>query len=441
MMNSEGLQNYINEYQDSVSQLAGHDLTWLKQTRDQAMTDFANTGLPTLRHEDWKYTKITPIEKRNFQPNFLATTSATACIDGYLLSQDCHVLVFIDGVFDATKSKLLNLPKGCRLGNFATFVNQEPAIIEKYLNQSAKHINHGFAKLNTAFMHEGAVIQLAKNARITQPIHLLFITTEQSANKVNYLRNLIIAEDGSEAEIIEHYIGLGSEDYFNNVITEINCQPKANIKHYKIQQEHNNGFHVATTQVTQQGDSRFNSYLFSFGGRLVRSDLNIALNNEGAECLLHGLYLTDKKQHMDFHTRVDHLKPNGISREFYKGVLADFSRAVFNGKVIVHKDAQKTDSEQNNKNLLLSKTAEIDTKPELEIYADDVKCSHGATVGQLDPNELFYLRARGIDEQTARRLLIHAFASDIIDWLPNQQLQDYLTVLVEAKLATANIEE
>ncbi len=244
----------------------------------------------------------------------------------------------------------------------------------------------------------------------------------------------MVADENSQAHVIESYVSLGGGSYFSNAVTEVVLGQNASIEHYKLQEESTNAFHVATLQTHQGRDSRFVSHSVSFGGQLTRNDIRAVLSAEGTDCTLNGLFMVDGRQHVDFHTTVEHSQPHGTSQEYYKGILDGRSRGVFNGRVHVHPGAQKTDATQSNKNLLLSRNAEVDTKPELEIYADDVKCSHGATVGQLDPDALFYLRARGIDEGSARGLLTYGFAQDIIDRMPIQHVRERLEQALVARV-------
>jgi len=278
-------------------------------------------------------------------------------------------------------------------------------------------------------MQDGAVIRIKRNAPLSEPIHLLYLNIDNGIPHANYLRNLIIAEENSHAHIIETYLGeQGAPTYFTNTMTDISLHSNAHCHHYKWISENDRAFHVGTVNADQAQDSHFYSYSNVFGGKLVRSDTNIKLQGKGAACELNGLYLGANNQHIDHHTCIEHVVPHGMSREFYKGILTDKARGVFNGRVHVHPDAQHTDSGQHNKNLLLSNTAEIDTKPELEIYADDVKCAHGATVGNLDEQALFYLRSRGIDPQSAKALLTFAFANEIIEKIPHAQLRKALEI-------------
>ncbi len=277
------------------------------------------------------------------------------------------------------------------------------------------------------------------NAVIEKPVNLLYLSGLNDQPFASHPRNLIILSENSQATIIESYIGLDDSDYFTNTVTEVCMKQNAHLQHYKIQQESMQGYHVGNLNIAQAQDSNVESHSISLGGALVRNDIHSCLEATGAEIMMNGLYMATGRQHVDNHTRVDHLKPNTRSHEIYRGVLNDHARGVFNGKVVVHKDAQKTDAVQSNANLLLSDNAEVDTKPELEIYADDVKCAHGATVGQLDQDMLFYLRSRSIDETTAKSLLTYAFAGEVIRKIKLDPVRKRLEYLVIGRLPEADL--
>jgi Fe-S cluster assembly protein SufD len=287
-------------------------------------------------------------------------------------------------------------------------------LLQQHLNRYAAPAKSGFSSLNTAFMQDGAVIIVPDNMTVEIPIHIIYLTDDQAGASASGPRNLIVLGKNARATVIETYSGPDDTEYFTNSVTEVSLEAGAALDHYKLQQEGQKGFHIGSLEVWQQRDSRFYSHSISLGGKLARNDINVKLQGPGAQVILNGLYLAGGTQHIDNHTRIDHLSPHTSSKENYRGVLSGRARGVFNGKVIVHKDAQKTDAHQSNANLLLSSEAEVDTKPELEIYADDVKCSHGATVGQLDENMLFYLQSRAIPEDLAHSLLTFAFAEDVI---------------------------
>lgn len=429
-------EGYQQEFIKIQHQLAGHHLPWLKQLRENALATFMKQGFPTLRDEEWKYTNIAPITKKIFKlaqkpiNEILSAATISPFINADL---DCYRLVFIDGYFIEKFSSLAGLSSDITLMSMSDACEKHSSILQTHLNQPTNNSIMGFNNFNTVFFHDGAYIHLSPNSIGDKPIELLFIATAQQEAYTMPLRNLIVAGQNSQAKIIESYVSLDHNNHFTNSITELVIEEKAIVEHYKCLQENTRAFHIGTLQVKQQAHSHFTSHSFALGGALVRSDINVSLDAEHAECELNGLYVLNDQQHVDHHTLIDHAKSHGTSREYYKGIIADRGRAVFNGKVYVHPNAQKTNATQNNKNLLLSENAEIDTKPQLEIYADDVQCTHGATVGQLDNDALFYLRARGIDETEARNALIYAFAREMLERVSIKSLRTQLETTLNEK--------
>lgn len=422
------IEHYLQEYHRVNKTMAGHGLPWLQQLRKQALTEFTQQGFPTFRDEDWKYTNITPLTKQAFS---WATSQAQITASAVPFDLPYQRLVFVNGHFSTQLSKLDSLPAGIKITNLAKMLSEQPELVEKHLHRVAANHPTSFTALNTAFIHDGAYIFIPRNTSLSQPVHLLFISNEE-ATTFSSLRNLLVLEENSHATIIESYCG--NSNHFTNAVTELAVGKNASCEHYTVLKEDSRAFHINTLQVQQQRQSRLTAYSLALAGGLTRSDTNATLGDEYAECHLNGLYLANGKQHIDHHTLIDHAKPHGTSRENYKGVLADRARAVFNGKVIVRPGAQKTDAEQSNKNLLLSNDAEVDTKPQLEIFNDDVRCTHGAAVGQLSEDALFYLRSRGIEEGAARNLLVYAFVREIVERIPLQPLRQQLESYISGKL-------
>jgi len=298
--------------------------------------------------------------------------------------------------------------------SLADALSARPEVLEAYLGRCLPDVSHGFTALNTALLADGAYVHLSRGVSLEQPIHILYVTTDEAEAMLMQPRNLVVAEPDSQATLIEHYVANGETAYWTNTLTEVVAEANASVTHYRLQEEGLRAFHVGGLHVHLDRDSRFTSHGIDFGGRLVRNELRSVLDAEGAECHLNGLSVLGGRQHVDNHTHIDHASPRGTSREFYKGILDGRARGVFHGRIVVHPHAQHSDAEQLNHNLLLSRDAEADSKPQLEIYADDVKCSHGATVGQLDTDALFYLRSRAVDEAAARDLLTYAFARDVL---------------------------
>ena len=421
------VEHYLSQFSAVEANLPGRDLAWLGDTRQGALERFAAMGFPGPREEDWRYTRVAPIEKRAFRSLEHSEISVDSDqLQRHFLDElECERLVFVDGRYAETLSAWNPADDGVHVTSLALALQARSPLLESHLGHYAGSGEHAFSALNTAFMADGAVIHVAEGNEARHPVHLLFIATSEDV--VAHPRILVVAEAASRVSVIESYASLENGCYFTNALTEIALMEDARVDHYKLQEESTKAFHIATLQVHQDRASRFASHSVSFGAQLARNDINVLLDAEGVDCTLNGLFMTGGRQHVDYHTLIDHAKPQGSSDENYKGMLSGRSRGVFNGRIKVHPDAQKTDAHQSNNNLLLSRDAEIDTKPQLEIYADDVKCSHGATVGQLDEHALFYLRSRGIGEAEARGLLTYGFARDILDRVEIPALRARLT--------------
>ncbi|MCC6209024.1 MAG: Fe-S cluster assembly protein SufD [Gammaproteobacteria bacterium] len=429
----------VEEYQSLLGVLPGQDLAWLRDLRDGALRRFSDRGYPTPRDEAWKYTNIAPLLKQSFIPSFsveqphkvLPTDIATSLF----ADADMPLAVFVDGAFNSALSNLSALPPGVELRSLREVLDHDGASLESLLVGMTPQEPHGFIELNTAFMFDGACVRIAPDTVAERPLHLLYVSSGAGQPVASYLRNLMIAGRGSRAAVIEHYVSLGDAAALCNVATHCMIEPGAALEHYKLNEEGAGAHHFAGLYVEQARDSRYVSHNVAVGGRMIRNDLRCVLAGEGAECVLNGLYLGRGREHIDNQTSVEHRVPHCSSREWYKGVLDGRARGVFSGHVMVRQDAQKTDAQQMNNNLLLSDEAEVDTRPQLEIYADDVKCSHGSTVGQLNPDVLFYLRARGIDEIQARRLLVTAFAQDVVGRMAIAPVREWAERLITARLA------
>lgn len=359
----------------------------LRRLRESAMTRFTELGFPTLRDEEWRFTNLATLKAVSFE------------------------------LGESEESPIGNvgkLPKGVIVCSLAEALAKHPELVEPHLARYADYEDHAFVALNTAFLHNGAFVCVSRGTVVENPIDLSFRAPLQASPAVWHRRVLIVMEENSQARIVETYESDEGSSHFTNAVTEIVLAQNAILDHYKVQKESKQAFHIATQQVLQQRSSTFTSHAITLGGGLVRNDVNVVLDGEGCEATVNGLYLAGGRQHVDNHTRIDHAKPRCASHELYKGILDGKAHGVFNGKIYVHQDAQKTDAKQTNKTLLLSDDAVIDTKPQLEIFADDVKCTHGATVGQLAEEAIFYLRSRGIGREEARSLLTFAFANDII---------------------------
>lgn len=436
---SQSKADQLTRQQISQQILPGASVPWVSDLRAAAFRQFESSGYPTPRIEEWKYTNLKALQRQTFQFSAERDIEITEgeLSPAIIPDLDVYRVVFVDGLLNERLSQLQEIPSKIHVASLGDQLRTNAKDIEPHLAKYADSCLNGFVSLNTALMRDGIHIHLSSNTVVDKPIHLIYISTRQNNATWSHLRNLIIAEPNSQASIIETYIGHGDSVYFNNVITEASLAENAKLTHYKIQQEAAQAFHVSLLKIQQQQSSQFSSYSLSVGSKLSRNEIRSELCAPGCECILNGLYLADERQQVDTFARVDHLAANGISREFFKGIVNGKAKAIFRGIAYVHPDAQQSDAEQKNNNLLLSPNAEVDTKPQLEIYADDVKCSHGATVGQLDEDALFYLRSRGIDKQTARGLLTYSFAKEIIDSIPIASLARHMDSLLKNVLPGA----
>jgi Fe-S cluster assembly protein SufD len=416
------------------NELPGSHESWVRVMRKCALDRFFKQGIPTTRNEAWKYTDIRKYTDRlgAFSVEKPASEiSVEALSEFYFENLECHRVVIVDGRVSPELSSLNTLPAGVRVESMARMLAEEAHLLEPYMHD--QHLAGAFSELNAAIMRDGIYIDIPDGIVVEKPLHLFFLSHGQDENSI-HIRNLIIAGEYSQATVIEHFGSLGESRAFINAATDVELHTGARLEHYKLQQSGINEVNIGSIRVHQHRDSYYHSHSVAFGAALSRRDIHVEINGEGAECLLNGLYLVGGRQHVDHHTRIDHLRPDCRSRESYKGIIDGRARAVFNGKVVVHKGADGTDSAQSNANLLLSDRAEIDTKPDLEIHADDVKCAHGATVGQLDMNQLFYLRSRGLAVEEARNVLMFAFADEVLAKIKVPEVRRHLERVAFEKL-------
>jgi Fe-S cluster assembly protein SufD len=440
-MNKQPVQHtdwYLSNFEIFEKSLNGESKSPVHALRRDAMSHFTALGFPTTKHEEWRFTNVAPIAGTNFKPILKPVSSVSipqSVLGNYVLKGlNCHLLVFLDGHYSKELSKALPIQNGVKIGSLANALQTDGKLIESYLTQSASYKNDAFTSLSTAFMRDGAFIYVPDNIEVELPVHLLFLSTGNTDLSFANPRNLFITGRNVRLSLIETYASLGEKEYFTNAVTEIFLGDHSVLEHDKLQLEYEGAYHIASTFVRQNGGSNYISNSVSLGGALVRNNITSVLDAEGCECTLNGLSLGTRNQHVDNHTTIDHAKPNCNSHELYKSILDGKAKGVFNGKIFVRKDAQKTDAKQTNKTLLLSDEATIDTKPQLEIFADDVKCTHGATVGQLDEEQVFYLRSRGIGLDMARDMLTFAFAMDIIQRIKIEPLRDSLDQMLQARL-------
>ncbi|NLX12388.1 MAG: Fe-S cluster assembly protein SufD [Phycisphaerales bacterium] len=430
------IDHYVEGFDRLESQASSARAAWLHPVRKAAIASFSEHGFPTIRDEEWRHTNIAPIAGRRYQRSDHAPREISA---GELEPFDvpglagCR-LVWVNGVWTPQLSTFGKLPVGTYVGSIGRAWMSHPALLKGHLAHYAGYRPHAFVALNTAFLTDGALIHLPRGADLTEPIHLMFVSAPDGQLEVSYPRVLIVAESDSQAVVIEHYVGPPGGEYLTNAVTEIVAGDGVILDHYKIQQESTSAAHMATLALRQGRGSSIRSHSIAFGGGLVRNDVQAVLDGEGAECVLNGLSVLDGRQHVDHHLVVDHAQPHGASREYYKTIADGKSHGVFSGRIIVRPGAQKTDAKQTNKNLLLSEEALVDTKPQLEIFADDVKCTHGATIGQLDTDAMFYLRSRGVTEPAARGLLTYAFAAESLQAVRVEPLRQRLAELLVSRL-------
>ena len=440
---TQAIARYAESFGGFEKSAASHNLAWLKKLRQEGFARFSEADFPTTRNEDWRFTNPNAIAQTPFHlvRNGHSLPSPQSLTPFAIPGVACR-LVFVDGRFAAPLSSVGHLPRGVTIGSLAAEIARDPGAVEQHLGHYLDLQRDAFGALNTAFLEDGAYVHVPRGVILENPVSILFVSTEHDSPTVSHPRNLIVAEENSQATIVEDYVSLGSGQAFCNTVTELVAGDHAVVSHYMIEREHTGAYNVSTLRIQQGRAANVSSHSLLLGGALVRNNVHPVLAGEGGECLINGLFIGDDRQHLDNYMLVEHASPHCASRQFYNGILDGRAHGVFHGRIIVHKDAQKTDAKQTNRNLLLSDSAQIDTKPQLEIYADDVKCTHGATIGQIEENSLFYLRSRGIDEGTARRLLLVAFASECVDRMKEGPVRAHIEGLIHhsaQRLAVASI--
>jgi Fe-S cluster assembly protein SufD len=428
-------QSYVAEFASSGAELAGPP--WLDGIRRSAIERFETLGFPTQKHEEWKFTNLAPLLRIPFKPAILGRPDGVVAERlepfGFGVLKTSRI-VFVNGRYAPRLSYLRLLPEGVHIAPVAEVLEQEPSTLEPDLARHARYEDDAFVALNTAFFTDGAYVEIPKNTVVEEPIHLVFVSTSRELPVVSHPRNLVRLGAGSHATLIETYAGWAPDVTLTNAVTEVCVGPAATLDHYKIQRESESAFHMGTMTINQDRSSSVTSHSIAFGGALSRSTVHTRFDSEGGSLVLNGLFMPTSTQQIDNYTRIDHAAPASTSVELYRGIMDGRSRAVFNGNVYVRKDAQKTIARQVNKNLLLSKEAFVDSTPGLEILADDVKCSHASTIGQLDENAVFYLRSRGIDEDAARQILTYAFAVDVVNQVKVAPIRIKLDQLILSRL-------
>ncbi|HWR36794.1 MAG TPA: Fe-S cluster assembly protein SufD [Clostridia bacterium] len=439
------LDSYLASFSNFEQRAAGHDLPWLRKLRQDAFARFFEVGFPTTHDEDWRFTNVSRLAQTPFQliRNGHELLSR-AQIEKYQVAGAACQLVFVDGRWARELSSLPTDPQGIEVSGLAAQIASKPESVAAHLGSYLDIRRDAFCALNTAFAEDGAYVRVPRGVVVEAPICMLYLSTSADTPSVSFPRNLVIAEEGSQATIVEEYVSLygvsvdgvslSGSTTFCNTATELVAGENATISHYTIESESEQAFNISTLRIEQSRSANVASHSILLGGGLVRNNVHAVLAGEGSECLINGLFAGNGRQHLDNYMLVEHKSPHSSSRQFYNGILDGQSHGVFHGRIIVHKAAQKTDAKQTNRNLLLSDDAQIDTKPQLEIYADDVKCTHGATIGQIEQDALFYLRSRGIDEASARKLLLLAFASECLERMGNASARSHVAALIDAAL-------
>jgi Fe-S cluster assembly protein SufD len=433
----EQIENWLENFTEAQKDAPGRALPWLKKLREDAFARFCEVGFPTTRDEDWRFTNVSAIARTAFKPAPVYEHSQLEAmgIGVFDIPGMAARLVFVNGQFRLSLSSLKDLPKGVTVASLREQIEQHPETLEKHLGRYADTQRDSFVALNTAFLGDGAYVHVARGVVVEQPIFVLYLSTQEDTPTMTQPRNLIVAENESQVSVIEDYLSVGGESVvFSNAVTELVAGESAIAQHFLIEREHLKAFNISTLRIEQGRSANVSSHSLLLGGGLVRNNVHPVLAGEGGECLINGLFLGTGRQHLDNYMHVEHAAPHCGSRQFYNGILDGHAHGVFHGRIVVHKPAQKTDAKQTNRNLLLSDDAQIDTKPQLEIYADDVKCTHGATIGQIEENALFYLRSRGISEEEARKLLLMAFAEECVDRMHPGAARDHVEKLIREHL-------
>ena len=428
---TQQLESYLENFNEFEKLAAGHDLPWLRKLRQDAFARFCEAGFPNTHDEDWRFTNVSAIAQTAFRlTRNRRTRLSQEELEPYQVAGVACQLVFVNGHFARELSVLGKLPNGVKVSSLAGEISSNCEAIEQHLGRYLDIRRDAFCALNAAFVEDGAFVHIPRATLVEEPIYLLFVSTADDAPSMSHPRNLIVAEEDSQATFVEDYVSLDGGAVFCNTVTELVAGDHSVLSHYMIEREHKEAFNISTLRIQQGRSTNVLSHSVLLGGTLVRNNVHPVLAGEGGECLINGLFIGNGRQHLDNYMLVEHASPRCGSRQFYNGILDGHAHGVFHGRIIVHKDAQKTDAKQTNRNLLLSDDAQIDTKPQLEIYADDVKCTHGATIGQIEGDALFYLRSRGIDEVSARKLLLFAFASECLDRMKQGPVRKHVEGLI-----------
>ena len=423
---------YKNGFTKFINERVSSNPSWLTSIREEGFSAFNDLGFPTTRDEDWRFTNVAPIARTSFELSLNGYKEPTSeDIAKFMFEGSTSgTLVFINGVYAPALSTIGELPEGVIVSNLAKAIEQHEDLVKEHLAKYAEVKDEAFTALNNSFFEDGGFIYIPRGTVLDDPLHLLYISVGAEKPRVTNPRNLIIAEENAQADVVEQYVSLEENVYLSNVVTELIVGENSTLGHYLIERESKKSFNVSTLRAEQGRNSNIRSHSVLLGGAIVRNNVHPVLAGEGCDSLINGLFMSTGRQHMDNYMKVEHASPHSDSRQFYNGILDGRSRGVFHGRIVVHEDAQKTDAKQTNRNLLLSDHAQIDTKPQLEIYADDVKCTHGATIGQVDEDAIFYLRSRGIPQEASRDIILNAFTNETLDSMALEPVKKYCSALV-----------
>ncbi|MSR06247.1 MAG: Fe-S cluster assembly protein SufD [Gemmatimonadetes bacterium] len=429
----DGRDHYLADFRKFTLNGGAHAPAWLMELRERAAGQFAKIGFPTVKEEAWRFTSVSSLLETPFTPARSDVVHSASALAGLTVGGDAgNRLVFVNGRFESAPSSVRGLPPGVRFESLQSALETSPEVVRKHLGQHARFDENGFTALSTAFVRDGAFLHIPRGVDLRDPLEILFLSAPVGGAWVSHPRILIVVDEGARGVVVERYAGADTGPYFTNTVTELVLGDGARLDHCRVQQEGASAYHLAATHSTQGRDSVLESCSVALGSALTRHDIGAVMNGAGGNLILNGLTLAGGRQHIDHHTTIDHAQPHCESHELFNGIFDEQSRGVFTGRIIVRPGAQRTDSKQTNNNLLLSPEARADSQPQLEIYADDVKCTHGATLGPVDDAAMFYLRSRGLDALEARNLLTYGFAADVISRLGSEAMRSHLyPVLLE----------
>jgi len=432
---ADGRDRYLADFKKFTQNGGAHAPPWLADLRERAARRFAEIGFPTVKEEAWRFTNVAPLLETAFSPAKPDVLHSASALAGLTVGGDAgNRLVFVNGRFESALSSVRGLPPNVRFENLQSALQASPDVVRKHLGQHAKFDENGFTALSTAFVHDGAFLHIPRGVDLRDTLEILFLSTPAGGAWVSHPRTLVVVDEGARGVVVERYAGPDTDRYFTNAVTELVLGNGARLDHCRVQQEGSNSFHLAATHSTQARDTVLESCSVALGSALARHDIGAVMDGAGGNLILNGLTLAGGRQHIDHHTTIDHAQPHCESHELFNGIFDDQARGVFTGRIIVRPGAQHTDSKQTNNSLLLSPEARADSQPQLEIYADDVKCTHGATLGPVDDAAMFYLRSRGLDAFEARNLLTYGFAADIISRIGSEDMRSHLYPLLLERL-------